>query len=533
MLQVARCRVRLESVCRFCELAVQSGMDVFRVFDALNYLPNLVLGMEAANRAGGVVEAAISYTGDVSDPSRTKYDLEYYLRLSDELVKAGTHFLCVKDMAGLLKPRAASLLVAALRARHPSVPIHVHTHDTAGAGVAAMLAAAEAGADVVDAAVDSMSGMTSQPSMGALVAALRGGPLDTGLDPASVGAYSAYWEQTRTLYAPFECATTMKSGNADVYRHEIPGGQYTNLQFQAYSLGLGDFFEDVKKAYREANLLLGDIIKVTPSSKVVGDLAQFMVQNKLTAAEVEARAEDLSFPKSVVEFLQGAIGEPHGGFPEPFRSRVLKDMPRVQGRPGASLPPLDLDALGADLRTRFPHASERDVMSAALYPQVTEDFLRFQKQFGPVDKLDTRVFLTGPKVGEEFEVAIERGKTLGIKTLAVAEDLTPAGEREVFFELNGQLRSVFIRDKEAVKELHVHPKAQKGVKGHVGAPMPGSVVEVRVAVGDRVEKGAALVVLSAMKMEMVVQAPLAGVVKTLDVAPGMALEGDDLLMTIE
>ncbi|XP_068085758.1 pyruvate carboxylase, mitochondrial [Anabrus simplex] len=518
---------------KFCDLSVQCGMDIFRVFDSLNYLPNLILGMEAAGKAGGVVEAAISYTGDVSDPTRTKYDLKYYTKLADELVRAGTHILSIKDMAGLLKPTAARLLVTALRDKHPDIPIHIHTHDTAGAGVAAMLACAEAGADVVDVAVDSMSGMTSQPSMGAIVASLQGSAHDTGFQLSNVSEYSAYWEQTRTLYAPFECATTMKSGNADVYLNEIPGGQYTNLQFQAYSLGLGDHFEDVKKAYREANMLLGDIIKVTPSSKVVGDLAQFMVQNKLTAAEVEAKAEELSFPKSVVEFLQGSIGEPYGGFPEPFRSKVLKAMPRVSGRPGASLPPFDFALLKEDLEGRHPDVTDRDVMSAALYPQVTEDFLTFRDEFGPVDKLDTRIFLIGPKVGEEFEVTIERGKTLGIKTLAMAEDLTPSGEREVFFELNGQLRSVFIKDKEAVKEIHIHPKAQKGVKGEVGAPMPGEVIDIRVAVGDKVDKGAALVVLSAMKMEMVVQAPVSGVVKSMEIAPKMKLEGDDLLMVIE
>ncbi|XP_039957967.1 pyruvate carboxylase, mitochondrial isoform X1 [Bactrocera neohumeralis] len=518
---------------KFCDLAVQTGMDIFRVFDSLNYLPNLILGMEAAGKAGGVVEAAISYTGDVSDPARTKYDLKYYTNLADELVKAGTHVLCIKDMAGLLKPQAAKLLITAIRDKHPDIPIHIHTHDTSGAGVASMLACAEAGADVVDTAVDSMSGMTSQPSMGAVVASLQGTPLDTQFDLRDVSEYSAYWEQTRTLYAPFECTTTMKSGNADVYLNEIPGGQYTNLQFQAFSLGLGDFFEDVKKAYREANLLLGDIIKVTPSSKVVGDLAQFMVQNKLNAEQVLDKAEELSFPKSVVEFLQGSIGIPHGGFPEPLRSRVLKDMPRVEGRPGANLPALDFDKLTKELKESHPHISERDVMSSALYPAVTEDFLYFRENYGPVDKLDTRIFLTGPKVGEEFEVAIERGKTLSLKTLAMAEDLTPNGEREVFFEMNGQLRSVLIRDKEAVKELHIHPKANKSNKNEVGAPMPGTVIDIRVKEGDTVEKGQPLVVLSAMKMEMVVQAPKAGVVKKLEIINGMKLEGDDLIMQIE
>ncbi|XP_076240366.1 pyruvate carboxylase isoform X3 [Calliopsis andreniformis] len=520
-------------VYKFCELAVQTGMDIFRVFDSLNYLPNLILGMEAAGKAGGIVEAAISYTGDVSNPEKKKYDLKYYTNLADELVKAGTHVLGIKDMAGLLRPKAASMLIDAIRQKHPDVPIHVHTHDTAGVGVSSMLACAESGADVVDVAVDSMSGMTSQPSMGAVVASLLGTPNDTNFNLIDISEYSAYWEQTRTLYAPFECTTTMKSGNADVYLNEIPGGQYTNLQFQAYSLGLGEFFEDVKKAYREANLLLGDIIKVTPSSKVVGDLAQFMVQNKLSSEDVLNKAEELSFPKSVVEFLQGAIGEPYGGFPEPLRSKVLKDMPRVIGRPGASLAPLDFDALKSQIKESHPHVTNKDVMSAALYPQVTNDYLNFRAQYGPVDKLDTRIFLTGPKVGEEFDVTIEKGKTLAIKTLAVAEDLTKHGEREVFFEMNGQLRSVFIKDKEAVKELHVHPKVNKGDKNQVGSPMPGTVIDIKVKVGDKVEKGAALVVISAMKMEMVVQASKAGTIKTLDVSQGMRLEGDDLILTIE
>ncbi|XP_025832607.1 pyruvate carboxylase, mitochondrial isoform X2 [Agrilus planipennis] len=520
-------------VYKFCELAVQTGMDVFRVFDSLNYLPNLIVGMEAAGKAGGIVEAAISYSGDVSNPNKKKYDLKYYLNLADELIKAGTHVLAIKDMAGLLKPEAAKLLITALRDKYPDIPIHIHTHDTSGAGVASMLECAKAGADVVDVAVDAMSGLTSQPSMGAIVASLQGTPLDTGFQLADISEYSAYWEQTRTLYAPFECTTTMKSGNADVYQNEIPGGQYTNLQFQAYSLGLGEFFEDVKKAYAEANKILGDIIKVTPSSKVVGDLAQFMVQNKLTAKDVEEKAEELSFPKSVVEYLQGHIGHPYGGFPEPFRSKVLKNMPRIEGRPGESMQPFDFDTLKKDLQANYENIDDREVMSAALYPQVTKEYLSFRETFGPVDKLNTRIFLVGPKVGEEFEVTIERGKTLGIKTLAMAEDLTETGDREVFFELNGTLRSVMIRDKEAGQEIHMHPKADKTNPKEVGAPMPGTVIDVRVKEGDTVEKGTPLVILSAMKMETVVQSPAAGKIKSLEVGLNMKLEAEDLLVTLE
>ncbi|XP_056882766.1 pyruvate carboxylase, mitochondrial-like [Takifugu flavidus] len=521
------------AVFKFCEVAKENGMDIFRVFDSLNYLPNMLLGMEAVGAAGGVVEAAISYTGDVSDPMRQKYSLEYYLKLADELVKAGTHILCIKDMAGLLKPEASRLLVGALRDRFPDVPIHVHTHDTAGAGVAAMLACAEAGADVVDVAVDSMAGMTSQPSMGAIVACTKGTKLDTGIVLDKVFDYSEYWEVARGLYAPFDCTATMKSGNADVYENEIPGGQYTNLHFQAHSMGLGNKFKEVKKAYVEANKLLGDLIKVTPSSKIVGDLAQFMVQNNLGRAEVEEQADELSFPQSVVEFLQGYIGIPHGGFPEPLRSKVLKSLPRIEGRPGASLPPLDFKALEEQLRAAHDDdITPEDVMSAAMYPKVFQEFKEFTSNFGPVDCLSTRLFLDGPKIAEEFEVELERGKTLHIKALALG-DLNKAGQREVFFELNGQLRSVLVKDTVAMKEMKFHPKAQKSIKGQVGAPMPGKVLEVKVEVGAKVEKGQPLCVLSAMKMETVVNSPLSGTVKAVHVVPDSSLEGDDLILEIE
>lgn len=520
-------------VFEFCKLAVRTGMDVFRIFDSLNYVPNMVIGMEAVGKAGGVIEAAISYTGDVSDATRKKYSLQYYLNVADELIKAGTHILGIKDMAGLLKPQAARLLISALRDKYPDIPIHVHTHDTSGAGVAAMLAAAEAGADVVDVAVDSMSGMTSQPSMGAVVASVQRTPLDTGLDLEQINQYSAYWETTRQLYAPFECCVTMKSGNSDIYLNEIPGGQYTNLQFQAFSLGLADQFEEVKKMYRVANLLLGDIIKVTPSSKVVGDFAQFLVQNKLTAESVMERADELSFPQSVIQFMQGHIGVPPGGFPEPMRSKILKGAPVIEGRPGASLPPADFDGLRAKLVEKHGDTiKDTDVMSAALYPKVFDEYAEFLAKYGPVDKLDTRTFLAGPEIEEEINVEIEKGKTLSINTLAKS-DKTKSGEREVFFELNGQMRSVIVKDKAALKEVHSHPKAVKNVKGSVGAPMRGEVLAVKVKVGDKIEKGQPLAILSAMKMEMVVQAPVSGEVKSITAAKGMKLEGDDLLLDIE
>ncbi|CAJ0944174.1 unnamed protein product [Ranitomeya imitator] len=520
------------AVFKFCEVAKENGMDIFRVFDSLNYLPNMILGMEAAGQAGGVVEAAISYTGDVADPTRTKYTLDYYVNLAEELVKAGTHILCIKDMAGLLKPKASDLLIRSLRDKFPDIPIHVHTHDTAGAGVASMLACAQAGADIVDVAIDSMSGMTSQPSMGAMVACTKGTDLDTGIQLEKVFDYSEYWEVARGLYAAFDCTATMKSGNADVYENEIPGGQYTNLHFQAHSMGLGNKFKEVKKAYAEANKLLGDVIKVTPSSKIVGDLAQFMVHNGLSREEVETMADELSFPLSVVEYLQGYVGIPYGGFPEPLRTKVLKDLPRIEGRPGATLPPMDFTKLEEGLKSKYDDITPEDIMSAAMYPKVFEEYKDFSTQFGPVECLNTRLFLEGPNIAEEFEVELERGKTLHIKALALG-DLNKAGQREVFFELNGQLRSVLVKDTQAMKEMHFHPKALKDVKGQIGAPMPGKVIDIKVKEGQTIEKGQPLCVLSAMKMETLVNSPVSGTIKKIYVKPDMHLEGEDLVLEIE
>jgi len=518
---------------KFCDLAVKSGMDVFRVFDCLNYLPNLIVGMDAAGNAGGVVEAAISYTGDISDAKKTKYTLSYYLDLADQLITNGAHVLCIKDMAGVLKPRAATILVDAIRQKYPHIPIHIHTHDTSGAGVASMINCVEAGADVVDVAVDSMSGMTSQPSMGAFVASLQGGHLDTGLNIDDISKYSAYWEQTRTLYGPFECTKTMRSGNADVYKHEIPGGQYTNLQFQAYSLGLGGQFEEVKSRYAEANQLLGDIVKVTPSSKIVGDLAQFMVSNKLSAEDVLAKASSLSFPTSVIEFLQGMVGQPYGGFPEPFRTQVLKDLPVIQGRPGESLESYDFDAAKHELSSQFENMTDNDVMSYALYPKVAKDFFKFRSQYGPVDKLETRHFLVGPELGEEFDVTIEKGKTLTIKTLTPGIGVTDSGLREVNFELNGQKRTVMIRDEEVASTQARRIKADPSNDMHIGAPMLGEVVALKVGPGDEVASGQVVAVLSAMKMEMAVQSTSSGIVRAIHVAVGDKIEGEDLILEVE
>ncbi|KRY18725.1 Pyruvate carboxylase 1 [Trichinella patagoniensis] len=467
----------------------------------------------------GVIETAISYTGDVADSNRQMYNLNYYLKLADEIVKAGTHILCIKDMAGLLKPRSSKVLLSALRDRFPDLPIHVHSHDTAGVSVASMLACVEAGADIVDVAVDSMSGMTSQPSM--------------GIDSADVSKYSAYWESARQLYGPFECTTTMKSGNADVYVHEIPGGQYTNLQFQAYSLGLGDKFEQIKRKYVEADALLGKLIKVTPTSKIVGDLAQFMVHNNLDGPTLLKQASTLSFPESVVQFMQGMIGQPPYGFPEPLRTQILRHRERIDGRPGESLPPVDFETLRQQLQQKHEkQIRDVHVISYAMYPKVTDDFLTFVEKYGPVDKLPTHAFFMGLSNGEEIDVELEKGKSMRIKMLAKSS-LNAVGEREVFLELNGQLRSFIVKDKEASKDDTSHPKADPTVIGSVGAPMPGEVLQIKVKEGDVVKMKTPLIVITAMKMEMIIESPLDGVVKTVFAKPAMKCNAGDLLVLIE
>jgi pyruvate carboxylase len=516
----------------FCKLAVKYGMDVFRVFDSLNYIENLKLGIDAVGSAGGVVEASICYSGDLTDPKKTKFNLDYYMKLAQQLVKLNIHILNIKDMAGLLKPEAATLLIGSLRKEFPDLPIHVHTHDTAGIGVASMIAAAKAGADAVDVALDSMSGVTSQPSMGAVVTSLAGSQLDTGLSLQNITTLSDYWEAVRGIYNPFEQNT--KAGSSDVFIHEMPGGQYTNLQFQSQQLGLTGKWPEIKKAYAAANRLLGDIIKVTPSSKVVGDLAQFMVSNNLSEQDVLDKAETLSFPSSVVEYFQGLIGQPHGGFPEPLRTKVLKGKKGLDGRPGASMPAFDFEKEAAKLKAKWgvQNIREPDVMSSVMYPKVFEDYMTSRAKYGDLSVLPTRQFLQPLAEGEEVNFELERGKTFITKLTAVSKDVDTNGEREVFFELNGLPRSIRVQDQTLAKKTIDRPKADASNPGSVGAPMPGNVINVSVQVGQKVKKGDALVVLSAMKMETVVSAPVAGTVKAVVVKEKDTVRGGDLVVEI-
>lgn len=406
--------------------------------------------------------------------------------------------LGIKDMAGVLKPRAATLLIGSIRKKYPDLPIHVHTHDSAGTGVASMVACAQAGADAVDAATDSLSGMTSQPSINAIIASLEGSEFDPGLNPAHVRALDTYWSQLRLLYSPFEAH--LIGPDPEVYDHEIPGGQLTNMMFQAAQLGLGSQWAETKKAYEQANYLLGDIVKVTPTSKVVGDLAQFMVSNKLTPQDVVDRAGELDFPGSVLEFLEGMMGQPYGGFPEPLRSRALRNRRKFDKRPGLYLDPVDFKKTRSELVQKWGQVSETDVASFLMYPKVFDDYRKFVQKFGDLSVLPTKYFLSAPHIGEEFHVELEKGKVLILKLLAVGPLSENTGQREVFYEMNGEVRQVTVDDKKASVENVSRPKADPGDSSQVGAPMAGVLVELRVHEGTDVKKGDPLAVLSAMKM---------------------------------
>lgn len=514
---------------QFCVEAKKNGVDIFRVFDALNDLDQLQVGVEAVKKAGGVVEATVCYSGDMLNPKK-KYNLEYYIDVVDKIVAMGTHILGIKDMAGTLKPGAATRLIGAIRAKYPDLPIHVHTHDSAGTGVASMTAAALAGADAVDAASNSMSGMTSQPSISALIASLEG-QLDTNLNASQVKEIDGYWAQMRLLYSCFEA--DLKGPDPEVYDHEIPGGQLTNLLFQAQQVGLGAQWKETKEAYRQANQLLGDIVKVTPTSKVVGDFAQFMVSNKLSYDDVLKKASTLDVPASVLDFFEGLMGQPYGGFPEPLRSEILRGQrPKLTERPGKSLPPVNLAAIKADLEKRFGNITGCDVASYTMYPKVYEEFRKYIEKYGDLSVVPTKYFLSPPEIGEEFAVEIEQGKTLVLKLLAVGELSTQTGTREVYFELNGEMRKVTVEDKHAAVETISRPKADAHNPNEVGAPMAGVVVEVRVQEGSEVKKGDPIVVLSAMKMEMVVSAPNSGKVANVSVKANDSVDGSDLICKI-
>ncbi|MGE0861662.1 MAG: pyruvate carboxylase [Gammaproteobacteria bacterium] len=514
----------------FVQQAAGAGIDVFRIFDSLNWVENMRGAIDAVAATGKLAEAAICYTGNLSDPRCTKYDLRYYVKMAKELEAAGAHVLGIKDMAGLCRPAAARDLVTALK-QEVGIPIHFHTHDTSGISAASVLAAVEAGVDAVDAAMDSMSGLTSQPNLGSIVEALRHGPRETGLDPDAIRRLSHYWEEVRGNYLAFE--SEERSGASEVYVHGMPGGQYTNLREQARSLGLGEHWPEVAQAYAEVNDMFGDIVKVTPSSKVVGDMALMMVTSGLTRASVEDPAVDVAFPESVVSFFRGDLGQPVGGFPVALQQKILNGAAPITVRPGSVLPPTDLTAARAEAEHRVGrHISDHELASYLMYPQVFVDYADARRQYGDLTDLPTSVFFYGMELGEEISVALENGPTLIVRYLGVNEHHDD-GMRTVYFELNGQPRPVKIEDRTQPVTRAPRVKAEVGNLRHVGAPMPGLIAQINVRAGDLVGKGDALMTIEAMKMQTSIRAERDGRIAEVVAQPGAQVEAKDLLLVFE
>jgi pyruvate carboxylase len=508
----------------FIRQAAEGGIDLFRVFDSLNAVDNMRVAIDEVRDTGMLCEAAICYTGDIFDASR-RYDLNYYVAMAKELEQAGAHILAIKDMAGICTPRAVKELVKTLK-QETGLPIHFHTHDTSGIAAASVLAAVEAGVDAVDGALDALSGLTSQPNLGSIVAALVGSERDPGLDRASLQQLSTYWEGVRRFYAPFEA--DMRTGTADVYRHEMPGGQYTNLREQARSLGIEARWPEVAEAYAQVNLLFGDIVKVTPTSKVVGDMALFMVSNGLSPDDVLDPAREIDFPESVVSLFKGELGTPAHGFPVKLQRKVLKGQPPLVERPGAVLTPVDMESKKAKLEQEIGRVvSEQELASYLMYPKVFKDFTGHQAHYGDVSTVPTPAFFYGLQEGDEISVELERGKTLVIQLLGRAD--TGDGHTKLFFELNGQPRLIKVAQA-GVQSVSSHPQADPDNPHHVGAPMPGMVSTVAVKPGQTVAKGDTLLTIEAMKMEVAIKAERDGVIKQVLASSGNRITSKDLLV---
>ncbi|ADI27452.1 pyruvate carboxylase [Geobacillus sp. C56-T3] len=513
----------------FVDKSAQAGIDVFRIFDSLNWVKGMTVAIDAVRQSGKIAEAAICYTGDILDPNRPKYNLDYYKALAKELEQAGAHILGIKDMAGLLKPQAAYVLISALK-ETVSIPIHLHTHDTSGNGIYTYAKAIEAGVDIVDVAVSSMAGLTSQPSANTLYYALEGTERAPEVDIYGLEQLARYWEDVRKFYQEFESG--MNAPHTEVYMHEMPGGQYSNLQQQAKAVGLGDRWDEVKEMYRRVNDLFGDIVKVTPSSKVVGDMALYMVQNNLTEQDIFERGETLNFPDSVVEFFEGYLGQPHGGFPKELQRIILKGREPITVRPGELLEPVDFEQIKRELYDKLGReVTDFDAIAYALYPKVFLEYAETVEKYGDISVLDTPTFLYGMRLGEEIEVEIERGKTLIVKLVSIGQPQAD-GTRVVYFELNGQPREVIIRDESIKAAVAERIKADRTNPNHIAATMPGTVVKVLVEKGEKVDKGDHLMVTEAMKMETTVQAPFAGIVKDIYVKSGDAIQAGDLLIEL-
>ncbi|MFC7685543.1 pyruvate carboxylase [Ureibacillus sp. GCM10028918] len=514
----------------FIREAASSGIDVFRIFDSLNWIKGMEVAIDEARQTGKIAEAAICYTGDILDDSRAKYSVLYYKEMAKELEAAGAHILAIKDMAGLLKPEAAYRLISELK-EYTELPIHLHTHDTSGNGIYTYARAIEAGVDIIDTALGSMSGLTSQPSVNSLYYAMKGSKRELRADIDALEQLSTYWQDVRTFYSDFESG--MNSPHSEIYVHEMPGGQYSNLQQQAKAVGLGDRWDEVKKMYARVNLLFGDIVKVTPSSKVVGDMALFMVQNDLNEENIFERGLTIDFPDSVVELFQGYLGQIPGGFPQKLQKVILKDREAITVRPGELLEPVNFEELEEALTQKLGRSvTHQDILAYALYPKVFEDYVTAQELFGDISVLDTPTFLYGLKLGEEIEVEIEKGKTLIIKLIEIGEPQHD-GTRIMYFELNGQSRELVIQDMTVEVDGNVALKANPSNPNQIGATMPGTVLKVVVSKGSPVKRGDHLLITEAMKMETTVQAPKDGIVKEVYASAGDAISTGDLLIELE
>lgn len=514
----------------FIQEAASSGIDVFRIFDSLNWIKGMEVAIDEVRQTGKIAEAAICYTGDILDDSRAKYSVQYYKDMAKELEASGAHILAIKDMAGLLKPEAAYRLISELK-EATDLPIHLHSHDTSGNGIYMYAKAIEAGVDIIDTALGSMAGLTSQPSANSLYYAMKDSNREVRANIDALEEVSYYWDDVRNYYCDFESG--MKSPHSEIYVHEMPGGQYSNLQQQAKAVGLGDRFDEVKKMYSTVNMLFGDIVKVTPSSKVVGDMALFMIQNDLNEENIYEKGKTLDFPDSVIEFFQGYIGQPHGGFPKELQEVILKDREAITVRPGELLEPIDFGQLETELNEKFDiKPTKQDLLAYALYPKVFEEYLTTVKSFGDISVIDTPTFLYGLRLGEEVEVEIEKGKTLIIKLVSIGEPQHD-GTRVIYFEFNGQSREIVIQDLTVEVDGSIGLKADPTNPNQIGATMPGTVLKVVVSKGSPVKRGDHLLITEAMKMETTVQAPKDGIVKEVYAHEGDAISTGDLLIELE
>ncbi len=513
----------------FVKRAASEGVDLFRVFDSLNWVENMRVAIDTVLETGKLCEGSICYTGDILDPKRTKFDLDYFVKMGAELKSTGVHILAIKDMAGLLKPAAATLLVKALKAE-TGLPIHFHTHDSTGIASSTIMAAIEAGVDAVDLAMDSFSGLTSQPNLGSIVNALKGQPRDSGLDPEAILAMSNYWGQVRAGYAAFE--PNLKSGASEVYLHEMPGGQFTNLQEQARALGLYAKWPEIAKTYSDVNTMFGDIPKVTPSSKVVGDLALAMVSAGLNRADIEDPDKEFSFPNSVVSFFKGELGQPPGGFPKALQSKVLRGEKPLSDRPGKFLADADFGAAQAELKALYKKDfSKEEVITYLLYPTVFKAYYSAKINYGPVSILPTSTFFYGMKPQDEINIELQPGKVLSVRLMAFS-GVDPKGDVKVFFELNGQPRSIKVPNRSVTPSVKRAEKADDTNPAHVGAPLPGIVMSVAVKEGQAVEKGDLVLTLEAMKMETAIYAKQSGTINRLCVSVGDGVDAKDLLLVL-